>query len=43
MAGAATMAGAWFIHWPVWTVRLVRGLYGPFVKFLVSRSDSVVT
>jgi len=23
------MAGAWFIHWPVWTVRLVRGLYGP--------------
>jgi len=22
-AGAASMAGAWFIHWPV------RGLYGP--------------
>jgi len=25
-AGAATMAGAWFVHWPV---RPVRGLYGP--------------
>jgi len=25
-AGAASMVGAWFIHWPVWPVR---GLYGP--------------
>jgi len=25
-AGAASMAGAWSIHWPV---RPVRGLYGP--------------
>jgi len=28
-AGAANMAGAWFIHRPVWPVRPVRGLYGP--------------
>jgi len=26
-AGAAKMAGAWFIHRPVWPVR---GLYRPF-------------
>jgi len=29
MAGAASMAGAWFIHWPV---RPVRGLHGPHVR-----------
>jgi len=23
------MAGAWFMHWPVWPVWLVRGLDGP--------------
>ena len=28
-AGAASMAGAWFIHW---LVRLVRGLHGPHVR-----------
>ena len=28
VAGAASMAGAWFIHWPVWPMR---GLYGPAV------------
>ena len=28
-AGAAKMAGAWFIHWPVRPVWPVRGLYGP--------------
>ena len=26
MGGAASMVGAWFVHWPV---RLMRGLYGP--------------
>ena len=31
-AGAACMAGAWFILWPVWPVRLVYGLYWP-VKY----------
>jgi len=25
-AGAASMAGAWFMHWPV------RGLYGPVLR-----------
>ena len=28
-AGAASMASAWFIHWPVRPVWPVRGLYGP--------------
>ena len=28
-AGAAKMAGAWFIHGPVWLVRPVRDLYRP--------------
>jgi len=31
-AGAASMAGAWFIHW---LVRLVRGLYGPVLGPLI--------
>jgi len=31
-AGAANMAGAWFIHRPVWLVRPVRGLYRPKVE-----------
>jgi len=31
-AGAAKMAGAWFIHRPVWPMRPVRALYRPVVN-----------
>jgi len=34
-AGAAKMAGAWFIHRPVWLVRPVRGLYRPVTGRIV--------
>jgi len=40
-AGAASMDGAWFIHWPerVTPERPVRGLYGP-LKSLESKGMS---
>jgi len=31
-AGAATMAGAWFIHWPVWPVQPTT-FVGPYARF----------
>jgi len=38
--GAASMAGAWFIHWTVRSVWPVRDLYGPL--HLATMSDDVL-
>jgi len=41
MAGVASMAGAWFIHWPVRPVWPMRGLYGPICIICAGECSAV--